>query len=169
MHTQTDAVQTTANTQPYGKLVLPFGFTKRTILAGPWRNRPPGVIGVKLAREQKGHARYFLPIEDYCVPMSDVETDKIVREVLTLLATEPEQDVYAGCGYGQGRTGLFLSLLAKTMGIVDPVAHVRKHYNPKAVENRVQEAYVRDYRVPFSGLELWWLKARAFLANFSFS
>ena len=58
-----------------------------------------------------------------------------------------------GCLGGQGRTGLFLALLAKVWGIADPVKYVRRVYLRRAVETRDQEEWVADFEA--SGLRRW--------------
>ena len=54
---------------------------------------------------------------------------------------------------GWGRTGLFLALIAKVCGEKDPVAYVREHYAPHAVETKDQQAYVESFDV--AALQRW--------------
>ena len=48
---------------------------------------------------------------------------------------------------GIGRTGLFLAALAKLSGEKDPVAYVRKHYMPHAVETQQQQDFIKNLKV----------------------
>lgn len=65
----------------------------------------------------------------------------------TIAAALGGRDVYVGCMGGWGRTGLFLALLAKACGEDNPVAYVREHYTPHAVETQKQASYVAAFDV----------------------
>lgn len=142
-------------------LILPFGWAGRRVYGGPWADRPALIQGVKLAPEMMGEAQWFLPIRDFSIPLNSMATDRIVREVLLALMVNPREPVYVGCRGGLGRTGLFLSLLAKSLGVQNPVEYVRRHYDHYAVETGEQAQFVQDYEPPFLPLTLWMLKAGA--------
>lgn len=53
--------------------------------------------------------------------------------------------VYVCCGAGVGRTGTVLAILAGLYGLTrHPVAFIRQHYLPEAVETAEQERYVAE-------------------------
>jgi hypothetical protein len=133
-----------------------FGFKVRsvTLVGGPFTNCPPGLFGVCLLEAESDSASgsaVHLPIEDFSVPIDTAQVNHALRATLSALIQE--QQVYVGCAAGWGRTGLFLSLLAKVTGESDPVGYVRRHYTERAVETAQQETYVERFRV--SGLRFW--------------
>ena len=130
-------------------MTLPLGLTQRRIYGGPYSKKPRHMIGVKLAPEVPGNANYIVPIRDFGVPTDLTNLNYTVAKVLHLLA-DNERPVYVGCYGGQGRTGLFLALVAKATGVGDPVAYVRENFNPKAVETEAQEEYVDMYESPLT-------------------
>lgn len=148
-----------------GSLTLPFGWADRVIYAGPWANRPRHVMGVKLAPEVEGFSRWYLPIRDFSIPLNTREVDRILRDVLWALAFNTATPVYVGCYGGKGRTGLFLALLAKCLGVKDPVAYVRKHYRPEAVETEQQRKFVAEYQPPYSCWAMASIKACALVCG----
>ena len=126
------------------------GLGHRRIYGGPYSKKPMNMLGVKLAPEVVGQPVTFLvPIMDYGVPVDLDNVNDVVVKVLRLLA-DNERPVYVGCLGGQGRTGLFLALLAKAVGVSDPVAYVRENFNPKAIETEAQEEYVDLYASPLT-------------------
>lgn len=138
---------------PNGVLKLPLGwrggFRELTIYGGPY-DRFPGIakmygVCVRAERAPKGQFHVHLPIEDFSVP----EDHKAVERALisTFSALLNGSAVYVGCAGGWGRTGLFLALLAKAAGIKAPVAYVRNHYTPHAVETKQQLEYVARFDV----------------------
>jgi Tyrosine phosphatase family len=144
-------------------MLIPMGFTQRVVFGGPYYDKPFGYVGVKLAPEVLADAMIELPIGDYSVPRDLYRTNATVWMVLNFLA---EKDaVFVGCMGGRGRTGLFLALLAKSMGVPNPILYVRTHYLPKAIETKDQERYVSEYEPPFSRWDLTWLKLRALRAG----
>ena len=62
--------------------------------------------------------------------------------VLGLMVANPDLPVYIGCRAGIGRTGMMIAALAKLAGIADPIAWVRAHYHPDAVETSGQHAVI---------------------------
>jgi protein-tyrosine phosphatase len=119
------------------------------------------MIGVKLAPEVQAEAQYHLPIRDFSIPPVKLATDRLVFDVLTLLAVNMEP-VYVGCMGGRGRTGMFLALLAKTMGVENPIPYVRTFYWQEAIETRIQEKYIDQYVTPLSRWQHWRLKGTAY-------
>lgn len=131
------------------------------VRGGPWRKAPRDghSLTVCLAEEQcrhgDPHPNLLLKVADYGVPSSNSRsTQVIMRRVFQALLNG--QPVYVGCGWGRGRTGLFLALLAKACGAKDPVQYVRENYLPVAVETPEQEKFVAQFSVG----DLPWLLRR---------
>ena len=119
---------------------FPFGWVHRPLFAGPYAERPPGTIGLKLAPEVVGKSNYLLPIKDFDVPDIYRLQDGLGWALRQMALGRA---VYVGCKGGLGRTGLFLACMAKVLGVTDkPVEWVRSNYNPWAVETRIQEKFV---------------------------
>lgn len=121
---------------------LPLGFRGRKIYGGPYRQKPFGMRGVKMAQEIDMPFFVSVPTKDFSVPDTYQMVDGVEK---TLMALAKGHDVYVGCMGGIGRTGLFLAVLAKTLGIKDPVGWVRKNYMPHAVETAQQKRYVDEF------------------------
>ena len=135
-----------------GTLPLNLGwlgaFYRIEVIGGPFDGFEPGEnrFGVCVRAERAPRQLdLHLPIRDFDVPH---DLDKL-RDVLkgTLQAAFDGKEVYVGCMGGWGRTGLFLALLAKAAGIDDPIAYVREHYTPRAVETEEQARFVRMFDV----------------------
>ena len=151
---------TVVRIQTMGSLVLPFGFAQRRVYAGPYLHKPAHMIGINLAAESNAKSHMHVPIRDFGVPLSVLLVDKAVIETLNLLVDDAAP-VYVGCRGGIGRTGMFLALLAKTLGVALPISFVRANYLSDAVETSAQGKYIDGYVSPLSAPELWWLKTRA--------
>lgn len=124
-------------------------FPASRVHGGPFRHAPSGMHGVCLLERADGMLEpgldVHMPIEDFQVPRDVGEVGRGLRHVFTqLLRGRP---VYVGCAGGWGRTGLMLALVAKVAGEPDPVAYVRQHYTPRAVETAAQERYVEQFDV----------------------
>jgi hypothetical protein len=140
-----------------------FGPMKAQVFGGPYRDYAPGqrrVVGVKMAAEIDHEHDISIPTEDFSVP-DLYDMHRGLAKALEAIAAG--NDLYAGCMGGVGRTGLFMSCLAKVMfnfeaavslpgvgapydeadpSTYDPVSYVRKHYNSHAVETEEQRRYV---------------------------
>lgn len=140
-----------------GTIKLPMFFgSYYTVVGGPYRKRPPGYVGVKMAAEIASPCAVDIPVRDFCVPSVALATNGLRLTVGHILKGEP---VYVGCMGGIGRTGLLLALLAKAWGIPDPVAYVRANYIPHAVETQEQKNFVADFVVPPDVLSsIFWCK-----------
>lgn len=162
------------NGQPNGSMTINLGFKslwqKVTIVGGPFAFKPDGYYGVCVRAEYDNSELpmmdAYIPIHDFDVPKPDQAqlVAATVRDcVLKSLSGKP---VYVGCMGGWGRTGLFMSLIAKSLGVSDPVGFVRANYTPKAVETSAQQRYVDSFVFePFTHKELW---RAAFKRFFSF-
>ncbi len=148
-----------------GYLDLRMGLVTRRVWAGPFMYAPEKVPKVKLAPEVQGAADLYLPIRDFSIPASKPEVDRVLWEVLNLLARN--KPVYVGCRGGLGRTGLFLSLLAKATGVKDAAAFVRAGYCDDAVETHFQERYVSGYPIVFPAWRMQALYMKALFHGWS--
>lgn len=134
----------------YGEITFPFGMVKRQILAGPYRSRPTMYSGgiplrIRLAKEIDEPSDISIPIADFGVPTEDGEVYNALNAVLE--AMTHGRPIYVGCMGGIGRTGMFLSLVAKALGIDHPVKYVRANYLEYAVERDEQHEYIRRFDV----------------------
>lgn len=115
------------------------------VTGGPYFDRPDTMIGVKMAAEINRPADVSIPTRDFSTPdLADLDTG-LVQAATALVNGDP---LYVGCMGGKGRTGLFLAVLCKALGVKKPVEYVRKHYYAHAVETSEQYAFVTTYRVP---------------------
>ncbi len=113
------------------------------IQGGPFDDFQPPAIGVCLEVRslRVAEAALVLPVVDYGAPDA-AELTAALRDVLALVVANPDLPVYIGCRAGIGRTGMMIAALAKLAGIADPVAWVRAHYHPGAVETSGQHAVI---------------------------
>jgi hypothetical protein len=126
-----------------------------TVYGGPYRQVPELFWGVKMAEEIDHPHMVAVDTKDFDVPkVSDLKAG-IVKALMAMIN---EEDVYAGCMGGIGRTGIFLAALAKVQIEYrrskhragrgeDPVLYVRKHFIPHAVETKQQEEYIANLDV----------------------
>jgi inosine-uridine nucleoside N-ribohydrolase len=89
-----------------------------------------------------------LPIRDFDVPSDYPSVKAILEEAIEQALAG--RILVVGCAGGMGRTGLFLALLAKAVGIRNPVAYVRANYYRHAVETPEQQAYVDSFDVAWA-------------------
>src|SRR5688572_578797 len=100
---------------PAKTIDLPFGVSQRTVTAGSFKNYPgTQYYGLKLAPEVQVPANCVVPIPDFGLPKEDA-TYSALRIVLYRIAMN--QPVYLGCMGGYGRTGTFLALLYRALGV----------------------------------------------------
>lgn len=119
-----------------------------TIYGGPFPyfTPGPGKFGINLRGEKQHPCDVYLPIADYGIPEQSAEKVAATLEHAVQRAMAGDA-VYAGCMGGFGRTGLFLALVAKIMGVADPVGYIRANYTAHAVETDEQYRYVQDFPV----------------------
>lgn len=114
-----------------------------TVFGGPYIDRPKTMRGVVVAEELANLPNDFaFKIKDFKTPLHLSARGAVDIFVKMILKGDP---VYFGCMAGRGRTGLILSLLAKTFGIKNPVEFVRKNYYSHAVETPAQYQFVQDF------------------------
>jgi len=84
------------------------------------------------------------PIADFGVPADAGAFRTLVEDIRGRLARG--QTVLAHCNAGLGRTAVFLGSLLRSCGYPgDPVVEIRRIYQPGAMENPTQEAFVRSF------------------------
>jgi len=144
---------------------------KVTVMGGPYREKPEGIKGVKLAQEINSPADVVLDIPDFGVPTNH-QVDKAVYQALKILCEDGV--IYLGCAGGIGRTGMFMAILMKTIAILNirveektlwykiknflgyaaspylgmrnfSVYYVREEYLSTAVETDEQYSFVSHY------------------------
>lgn len=127
-----------------GSLQLPLTKNKYFVIyGGSYYDKPVGISGIKLEKNIQRECLIDFPIVDFSVPEKH-ELDVVLSSTLDIISSgEP---LYVGCIAGRGRTGLFLSILAKCFGIKNPVEYVRKNYYSHAVENDEQYEFVVNYK-----------------------
>jgi hypothetical protein len=128
-----------------GCMPLPFGWVSRTIYAGPYLNKPNDMVGIKCAAEIKSPSAMKVDIQDFGIPYRNEHVYEAVKFALDRAAEG--LPIYVGCRGGFGRTGLFLGVLARSMGVSDPVAYVRNNYDRHAIETPEQEIYVKNFDI----------------------
>lgn len=142
---------------PLQPRVLGLRSREVTVVGGPYGACPREMFGVCLLEagpRLDQTSDVHLPIEDFSVPTDAARLERALEETLRQLVRG--RQVYVGCAGGWGRTGLFLSLLAKVAGEAEPVAYVRRHYSPRAVETEAQRAYVEQFPVQTLRRRLFW-------------
>jgi protein-tyrosine phosphatase len=106
--------------------------------------RAPGLFET-LAREGL-EARRF-PIADFGVPADLPAFARLLDEVAQRLGEGG--GVLVHCNAGLGRTAVVLASILKSHGLTaDPVAELRRIYRPTAMQEPVQEAFVRRLALP---------------------
>lgn len=128
-----------------GTLKLPLNRRQYFLVTGgPFVECPVTMKGVKMAKEVDRPCFVDIPTPDFQTPDRLVLYRGLHKAMDAILAGEP---VYVGCMAGKGRTGLFLSVLAKAFGVKKPVEYVREHYYSHAVETKEQYAFVRRFTI----------------------
>lgn len=128
----------------YRSIEYKLGFVTVSVLGGSYYHKPAETKGVKMAVEIKLACDIDIPTRDFSVP-AVYDMDNGIREAITYLAKN--ETMYVGCLGGIGRTGLFLSCLAKALGYKDPVQYVRDNYDERAVETNRQKEFVERFDV----------------------
>lgn len=133
-----------------------FGLGKVKVYGGPYREKPLDAFGVNMAKELSHlPSDVRVPTKDFDVPN---KAELMAGLTKALEAIGRKEAVYVGCMGGVGRTGLFMSVLAKALGEGNPVSFVRSQYNAHAVETEQQKKYVTAFDV--EPLKLIALKAK---------
>jgi len=106
--------------------------------------RAPGLFEA-LAREGLGVRRF--PIADFGVPADGPAFGRLLDEVGRRLSEG--SGVLVHCNAGLGRTAVVLASILKAHGLAaDPVTEIRRIYRSTAMEEPVQEAFVRSLATP---------------------
>jgi len=120
------------------------------VYGGPFKHYEVGtrrLVGVKMAEEIDHPHDISIPTEDFSVPSQRDMEQGLIK---ALASMNQGNDIYAGCMGGIGRTGLFMGCMARVQfhyagSPDDPVAFVRKHFKPHAIETREQQNFVRNF------------------------
>jgi hypothetical protein len=139
-----------------GKGVFPLklGTIQANLVGGPYRNKPEGFYGIKMAAEINADCVISIPTEDYSVPA----TSRLIAGLYCGIAMAQQQvPIWVGCFGGIGRTGLYFAALAKVMAryqklmkhkvTIDPIRFTREQYLSHAVETKEQIQYIADLNV----------------------
>ncbi len=133
----------------------PWGpFKKVTITGGPWMDKPADAFGICMAPELLANPQFrAVPTPDVMVHVEDFSTPDTEQArkaaCLALLIGLQGKPVYVGCGFGIGRTGTLLGLIARIAdpSLKDPVTFVRANYFSGAIETRAQADMVQGLDV----------------------
>lgn len=130
---------------PLGAIRLVLDGAEVTITGGPFDSLPDGARGLCLEPRsaRAAEAEWRLDIPDFGVP-DPAALRAVLDELMAAMRARPGDAFHVGCRAGLGRTGMALACLAAMAGIEDPIAWLRAHYDPRAVETPAQEAMVRD-------------------------
>jgi hypothetical protein len=145
-----------------GVIYLPLSWGQSlAVYGGPYRKKPEGVLGVKMAKEIALPCAVSIPSADFGVP-TDEDLEKGLYDVLKHLG---DGDLlYVGCAGGIGRTGTFLAILLKAWGFDEPVKTLRSKYLSHAVETIQQEKLVEQFVISERcQRQIRWMKLRSWL------
>ncbi len=123
---------------PSGRLVRGRGLRR------PLPPGPPPEFAVHLLGRRPPAVPWdsrWLPWRDFWLPASTEQARAVLAEAWRRSAHER---VELACGGGRGRTGTALACLAVLDGMAPPdaVAHVREHYDRRAIETPWQRRFV---------------------------
>ena len=96
-----------------GMIEIQLNGRRVTVIGGPYRDKPEGIKGVKLAQEIDAPYEIKLDIADFSIPDGG---DTFVATLKALDVLERDGVIYVGCMGGIGRTGMFIALLVKAIG-----------------------------------------------------
>lgn len=154
-----------------GQIEIELNGRKVTVMGGPYREKPEGIKGVKLAPEINAACDVSIDIPDYSVP-GVLYVHHAMKDMFTILNQDGK--IYLGCFGGIGRTGMIMACLIKTIGMANlqaeektwlykikkffggvpsnhlwminyPIQFIRDEYLSTAVETPEQEAFVKAY------------------------
>ena len=149
-------LELSANTAKFNYIPVQMGRELNFHLyGGPFTAcRNPDTVKINLALENQMPFDYGLHIPDFGVPTDKKQFESVVMMALHHGLTGDE--VFVGCGAGLGRTGTFLSCVAKVM--LDykkrvhlkgrgehPIHYVRRWYDHGAVETGGQVRFIEEF------------------------
>lgn len=130
------------------------------VTGGPFARCPRGAFGVNMAAREVLGGDLRIPVIDYGTP--DPETLLSHALYACYVALQGRNPVYVGCGFGIGRTGTFLAVMARItnpesdrVAVGDSGQHrkggvvrwLRQRYRDDAVETNAQEKLVNSLDV----------------------
>lgn len=121
------------------------------VYGNPYRAKPDGIAGVKMAAEIDLPCDVDIPTEDFSVPDMAV-FEKGITAAMEILINKGE--IYIGCMGGIGRTGLAIAGLIKLHDQLFQAStrkatvyrdHIRHHVHPHAIETKQQLDFIDQY------------------------
>ena len=104
----------------------------------------------------RGEVVYY-PITDYEALPGDV-LEKLVNAVLERLRAGKRVALF--CVGGRGRTGYAAACVRDRLGKENPIAFLRQHYSPKAVESEEQERGIERFQLRHVAETYWGCQQR---------
>lgn len=131
---------------PRGAITLSLDGREVTITGGPFDSMPEGARGLCLEPRSArvAEAEWRLDVADFGAP-DPAALRAALEAMMASMRASPGDAFHVGCRAGLGRTGMALACLAAMAGIEDPIAWVRAHYDPGAVETAEQAAMVARF------------------------
>lgn len=128
---------------PRGAITLRLDGRDVRITGGPFDSMPEGARGLCLEPRSArvAEAEWRLDVVDFGVP-DPTALHVALEAMMASMRASPGDAFHVGCRAGLGRTGMALACLAAMAGIADPIAWLRAHYDPSAVETDDQAAMV---------------------------
>jgi hypothetical protein len=109
--------------------------------------RAPGLFDTVI---HEGLALRRFPIPDFGVPGDAAAFEALLADVVRRL--DAGDGILVHCNAGLGRTAVVLASVLRIQGLAtDPVLELRRIYRPTAMEEPVQEGFVRRLRAPGDG------------------
>lgn len=103
-----------------------------------------GFYKVKMAEEISKSCDLAIDTADFCTPNRYMLLNSI-PQILHSIAMG--QNIYIGCMGGIGRTGFMMAIIAKIMGVNNPVAFTRANFKSHAIETQEQLVLVDSIEV----------------------
>lgn len=124
------------------------------VYGGSYYDKPRDIDGIKMAKEIELPSYVSVPTKDFSVPAVG---DMKFGILMGILRMKEVGEIYAGCMGGIGRTGMYLSAIAKVESIIngtinddntstipDYISRVRVEYDSRAVETKEQVTFLRN-------------------------